>query len=155
MDIRFEIAESTDFELIYTTMRSAFETISMEYLGHAQAVPPIIHEPEKVQTRINEGRITKIMVGDHLAGGYITNHSDTMESWLDIIWVSPDYQGKGIGKHTWYHIENSHPNVKKWLLDTPSFAKGNIEFYKQLGFVEVRRDSYEGIELIVFEKSLL
>ena len=54
------------------------------------------------------------------------------------IWISPDYQNRGIGQAAMQAMFSLHPDVKKWTLCTPSWAIRNQHFYEKLGFVKIR-----------------
>ena len=48
---------------------------------------------------------------------------------LDLLFVSPDAHGKGVGFAAWCLIEKLHPEVKIWETMTPYFEQRNIHFY--------------------------
>ncbi len=48
---------------------------------------------------------------------------------LELLFVSPDEHGKGIGYGAWNAVEALHPETKIWETCTPYFEKRNIHFY--------------------------
>ncbi|WP_373566983.1 GNAT family N-acetyltransferase [Campylobacter sp. CS_ED1] len=48
---------------------------------------------------------------------------------LELLFISPNFHSKGIGKKAWQEIEKMHPEIKIWQTCTPYFEKRNIHFY--------------------------
>ena len=48
---------------------------------------------------------------------------------LELLFVSPEEHGKGIGYGAWLEIEALHPETEVWETCTPYFEKRNIHFY--------------------------
>ena len=54
---------------------------------------------------------------------------------LEIFFVVPNFESKGVGQAAWKEIERLHPEIKVWEAVTPYFEKRNIHFYvNKLGF---------------------
>ena len=54
----------------------------------------------------------------------VTHHNH-----LELLFVSPDEHGKGIGYGAWLAVEALHPETEVWETCTPYFEKRNIHFY--------------------------
>ena len=72
----------------------------------------------------------RIVVDDRRVGGIVlkidprTNHNH-----LELLFVSPEEHGRGIGYGAWLAVEALHPETKVWETCTPYFEKRNIHFY--------------------------
>jgi len=53
------------------------------------------------------------------------------------IWIDPEVQDRGIGQEAMRLMFVMHPDVNKWILGTPSWAKRNQHFYEKIGFKKV------------------
>lgn len=48
---------------------------------------------------------------------------------VELLFISPDSKGKGLGTKAWQAIEKTYPNTEVWCLITPYFLKRNVHFY--------------------------
>ena len=72
----------------------------------------------------------RIVVDGKSVGGVILKiDNDTHHNELEILFVSPEEHGKGIGYGAWLAIEALHPETVVWETCTPYFEKRNIHFY--------------------------
>ena len=54
---------------------------------------------------------------------------------LELFFVIPSYESKGVGQAAWKEVERLHPEIKTWETVTPYFEQRNIHFYvNKLGF---------------------
>ncbi|MHA2275980.1 MAG: GNAT family N-acetyltransferase [Candidatus Kariarchaeaceae archaeon] len=155
MSLRFEIVNMNDYAKLHQTMGDSFKGISIEYLSHPHAIPPGVADGALLQKLIPQEKIVKILWDRKIVGGYhvIPDEKESKVLWLQILWVDPSFQGNGIGKKTWKHIEKKYP-TKTWKLETPEFAISNQIFYEKLGFVKINENVYEDVKLFVYEKKL-
>lgn len=72
----------------------------------------------------------RIVLDGRKVGGVVL-HIDqkTHHNHLDLLFVSPDAHGKGIGYGAWQAVEALHPETVVWETCTPYFEKRNIHFY--------------------------
>jgi GNAT superfamily N-acetyltransferase len=54
---------------------------------------------------------------------------------LRIIFILPEYQGKGIGQAAIKLMETMHSDVKEWVLETPHDLYMNHHIYEKAGYV--------------------
>ena len=74
------------------------------------------------------------MDGDKKVGGIIINLKDDFGE-LEIFFVIPNSESKGVGQAAWKEVERLHPEIKIWETVTPYFEQRNIHFYvNKLGF---------------------
>ena len=72
----------------------------------------------------------RIMFDGRKVGGVVLNiDKKTHRNHLDLLFVSPDAHGKGIGYGAWQAVEALHPETEVWETCTPYFEKRNIHFY--------------------------
>ena len=72
----------------------------------------------------------RIVVDGRRVGGVILKiNKETNHNELEILFVSPEEHGKGIGYGAWLAIEALHPETEVWETCTPYFEKRNIHFY--------------------------
>ena len=67
--------------------------------------------------------------GKKLGGVILKINKETNHNHLEILFVSPEAHGKGIGFGAWLAVEKLHPETKIWETCTPYFDKRNIHFY--------------------------
>lgn len=67
--------------------------------------------------------------GERVGGAVINIDPQTAINWLDLFYIYPDKQGKGLGLRIWQNIEKQYHDTKVWRLVTPYFEKRNIHFY--------------------------
>lgn len=92
------------------------EIISRETIEHA------INEPNNNAYRI-------ILDGRKVGGVVLAINKETNHNHLDLLFVSPEEHGKGIGYGAWQAVEALYPETKVWETCTPYFEKRNIHFY--------------------------
>ena len=67
--------------------------------------------------------------GRHVGGVVLAINKETGHNHLDLLFVSPEEHGKGIGYGAWLAVEALHPETVVWETCTPYFEKRNIHFY--------------------------
>jgi len=81
-------------------------------------------------------------------------HSDHL--WIENVAVSPDHQGRGLGRVLIGHAEAVARNLGTpdlRLLTNAAFAV-NLQFYARLGFTEERSEPFRGGTTVYFRKGL-
>ena len=141
MDVRLEILKQSDEEQFIKDNQSAFNFGAAQYFNEEQLEAQ--HEEEgqiiSKETIVNsihqEGSITyNIIANNQKVGGIIINLKDDFGE-LEIFFVNPSFESKGIGQSAWKEVERLHPEIKTWETVTPYFEQRNIHFYvNKLGF---------------------
>ena len=141
MNIRLELLKPQDEEQFIKDNQAAFNFGAEQYFN-AQELEEQHEEDGQIisrETIINsiyqEGSIAYRIIADNKkVGGIIINLKDDFGE-LEIFFVIPSCESKGIGQAAWKEIERLHPEVKVWETVTPYFEKRNIHFYvNKLGF---------------------
>ena len=88
---------------------------------------------------IDHGVAYRIREDGRPVGGLILKIDEkTQHNELEILFVSPEVHGKGIGSAAWREVERLYPDTIVWETCTPYFEKRNIHFYiNKLGFSAV------------------
>ena len=72
----------------------------------------------------------RIVCGGRAVGGVILKIDKvTHRNHLEILFVLPEENTKGIGYAAWKEVERMYPETKIWETCTPYFEKRNIHFY--------------------------
>ena len=83
---------------------------------------------DTIEKAIDSGKAYRIILDGKKVGGLVIkiegNHGE-----LELLFVSPNVHGKGIGYAAWCEVEKMHPEVLIWETVTPYFEKRNIHFY--------------------------
>jgi len=96
-----------------------------------------------------------VIVDDHEIIGGIEIRREKYDVYrLHRMFIRPDRQGEGIGRHVVREIEKKYPECKTWKTDTPEFAESNHHFYESLGYKEVGNEKVDTISLKIYEKQL-
>ena len=141
MNIRLEILKQSDEEQFIKDNQAAFNYGAEQYFNEQELKEQ--HEEEgqilSRKTIVNsihqEGSLTYWIIADgNKVGGIILNiNGDKGE--LEIFFVIPACESKGVGQAAWKEVERLHSEVKIWETVTPYFEKRNIHFYvNKLGF---------------------
>ena len=141
MSIKLELLKREDEEQFIKDNQYAFKYGAEQYFSQNEMEEQYEEEGEIISRETiynsihHKGSIAyRIMEDDKPVGGIIINiKKDKGE--LEIFFVNPINQTKGVGQEAWKEIEKIHSNVKMWETVTPCFEKRNIHFYvNKLGF---------------------
>ena len=67
--------------------------------------------------------------GKYVGGVVLSIDKKAGKGELELLFVSPDVHGHGIGQAAWKAVEELHPEIRVWETITPYFEKRNIHFY--------------------------
>lgn len=73
------------------------------------------------------------------------------------LFVDPEYHNRGCGKIFLAYLFERYPEVEKWSLETPSYARRNHHFYETAGFFRVGMTKFEpdlGWAFVLYERSV-
>jgi len=142
--------QKNDMGILYDIALKSFQPDYVKYGTY----PPLINLKKKefLPPRIF-GKT--ILIDDNIAGGaFVVGMMKKGE--IGSIFIDPCYQGKGYGKQIMLMIEELHPNVKRWKLETPAQSYGLHRFYESLEYVKTgeMKDEKSGMSGFVYEKLL-
>ena len=141
MDVKLELLKPQDEEQFIKDNQSAFNYGAEQYFNEQELKEQheedgqIISRETIINSIHREGSIAyRIMDGNKKVGGIIINLKDGFGE-LEIFFVIPNSESKGVGQAAWKEVERLHPEVKVWETVTPHFEQRNIHFYvNKLGF---------------------
>ena len=141
MDIRLELLKPDDEEEFIKDNQIAFNFGAEQYFNEQELEKQyeedkqIISKETIIQSIHHEGSVAyRIVDGDKNVGGIIVNLKDDFGE-LEIFFVIPSCESKGVGQAAWKEVERLHPEIKTWETVTPYFEQRNIHFYvNKLGF---------------------
>ena len=141
MDVKLELLKSQDEEQFIKDNQAAFNYGAEQYFNEQELIEQYEEDEQIIsrETIINsihqEGSITyRIIADNNKVGGIIINLNGDFGE-LEIFFVVPSCESKGVGQAAWKEIESLHPEVKVWETVTPYFEQRNIHFYvNKLGF---------------------
>ena len=141
MSIKLELLKKEDEEQFIKDNQAAFNFGAEQYFNEQELEEQheedgqIISRETIIQSIHHEGSIAyRIMDGNKKVGGIIINLKDDFGE-LEIFFVIPSCESKGVGQAAWKEVEILHPEIKAWETVTPYFERRNIHFYlNKLGF---------------------
>ncbi len=111
--------------------QEAFNYGALEAFGfrgdHFEEESEIISR-KTIEASIDGGEAYRIMQDGRAAGGLVVKVKGNRGE-LELLFISPGAQSRGIGYAAWCAVEKLHPEVKVWETVTPYFEKRNIHFY--------------------------
>lgn len=128
--ITLEPAEPADLPDFKTALRQSFSVAVTEAFG-AVADGSIPSDDDVEESFSSPGTSVFHIVSDgRKVGGVVLTIDDvTHRNALDLLFISPEKHGRGIGHKAWLAIEARYPDTKVWETHTPYFEKRNIHFY--------------------------
>lgn len=85
----------------------------------------------------------KILIDDHIIGGFWFFNSNVKHAYLSRIFIDPEFQQKGIGRKSFEFLFQNYPEIKAWSLQTPIWNTRTPKFYSKLGFqVKKKTDKF-------------
>ena len=141
MNIRLELLKPQDEEQFIKDNQAAFNYGAEQYFNEQELEEQyeedgqIISKETILNSIHHKGSITyRIVVDEKKVGGIIINIKKDFGE-LEIFFVVPSSESKGVGQAAWKEVERLHPEVKVWETVTPYFEQRNIHFYvNKLGF---------------------
>ena len=73
--------------------------------------------------------IVKLVLNDALVGGAVLKFGEGGRNRLELYFIAPEAEGRGLGLRAWRLIEARYPETKVWETETPYFERRNIHFY--------------------------
>ena len=141
MDIRLEPLKPQDEEQFIKDNQASFNFGAGQYFNEQELEEQYEEEGQIISRETitysihQKGSIAyRIIADERKVGGIIINIDGDFGE-LEIFFVIPSSESKGVGQLAWKEIERLHPEIKVWETVTPYFEKRNIHFYvNKLGF---------------------
>lgn len=162
-DLKLERANFEDAVVLSQICRDSFNQENFLHKDGKACGPKQYDDPSWHIYSMKEGVYHKILYNNKIIGAIIiafrgkkTIENITCYHWeLVQMFVSNEYKSMGAGTFAVKQIESWFPEMYKMTAGTPSFSKGNIRFYKNLGFNIIGEDYCRGedIKIVLFEKT--
>ena len=141
MDVKLELLKSQDEEQFIKDNQAAFNYGAEQYFNEQELEEQheedgqIISRETIINSIHQEGSIAYRIIADgKKVGGIIVNLKKDFGE-LEIFFVIPSCESRGVGQAAWKEVERLHPEIKIWETVTPYFEQRNIHFYvNKLGF---------------------
>ena len=145
-------SEITELEAVY---KKAFESnVFPKYMIEEEGDDEPDFSPE-ISIRRNDLITLTIYEDGKIVGGAVLDCTGNGQNKLERLFISPEYQNRGLGTSAWQQIEQDYSENRGWTLRTPTCLTNNICFYvNKCGFHIVRVEDIgsDGIGMFVFEK---
>lgn len=136
MIIELKKTNYDDLELFYNMQIESFKSLLEKYQDY-NTNPG--NEPfERIIERFNQSFTDYyiIMGNNKPAGGIRIIHRENDRYRVSLIFILPEYQGRGIAQQTFNIIEQIYQDAKVWELDTVLEEEGHCYLYEKLGYVK-------------------
>ena len=141
MDVKLDLLKSQDEEQFIKDNQAAFNYGAEQYFNEQELEEQheedgqIISRETIINSIHQEGSIAYRIIADNKkVGGIIINIKKDFGE-LEIFFVVPSCESRGVGQAAWKEVERLHPEIKIWETVTPYFEQRNIHFYlNKLGF---------------------
>lgn len=134
MNIRLIKATTNDAEAMQKMQIESFTPHFLRYKDDATS--PVNESLEKMLYRINyeKGYYFKIMVDNIHAGCLWVYEKEPKLYRIGIMYISPEYQCKGVGQKALAIAESLFPEAEAWELDCPTDMSINRNCYEKVGY---------------------
>lgn len=149
--MRIRRATASDRTAFTEVSRVSFkqEADRLQLLHRDLNVEPPGYDDESMNLYLIEQLTSYVIEIDGLVvGGVVLTLTGQDYGRIDRIFVHPERQGQGLGKHALQTIEELHSTVRIWELETSAAQLKNISFYREAGFQSV----FESDEEVCFVK---
>jgi ribosomal protein S18 acetylase RimI-like enzyme len=147
--------KSGDIDTVFEIQKAAYRPLYEKY--HDDATNPYMESKEKVLEKYTrEGTRGYIFVENGVAVGAvrIALHPESKSGRVSALGVHPRFQGRGIAQRALLKIEEMHPEIEVWTLDTILEEAGNCHLYEKLGYRKTGKLEKLGdnMTLVFYEK---
>ena len=137
MDIELLKADESDAESLLEIQRKCFKDLYERY--HDDAGSPYTEDIQKMLYKVTfkKGAYYKIVINGMLVGGIRVVEKEPGQFRIGIMYVLPEFQGKGIGQKALAMAESLYPKAESWELDCPEDLPSNRHCYEKAGFEQI------------------
>ena len=156
MNVTLRKAILNDAKIIHNMQIKTF----MPYLDKYQDFDtnPANEPLEKIEFRLNLQLIDYYLIcNDYVAIGAIRIYKREENHYkIGIIFILPEYQGRGIGQNVFRMIEEIYPEVSVWELDTIKQELGLCHLYEKIGYIQTGETKFinDKMTLVFYEKKI-
>ncbi|MCE7737603.1 MAG: GNAT family N-acetyltransferase [Candidatus Heimdallarchaeota archaeon] len=140
-----------DITELKKTVLESFVQASLEEFGNENTLPPGVKDGSMIIDGIEKKTSFTIFWENKIVGGIIIELREPENHYLQTLWISPDYQNKGIGILSIEFLETTYPEAISWNLETPRTSTKNRSFYENLGYKKIGEQTFEGTDFSLIE----
>ena len=153
----YQKIEPVDFNECTRIMTAAFDWDTALHTDLLHDGPRGYDDGSLIQKRYSDPscQCYKVLLGKKMIGGYVLICQNDCGI-LDLLFLDPTLGNRGFGSEIWRHIEQSHPSITHWTVETPSYSTRNHHFYtRKCGFHFTKEYFYpDGASSYFFQKDL-
>lgn len=135
MNVTLEKATEANAQIIWDIQVKAFMPLLDKYKDYD--TNPANESIETVYKRIHHpnGGFYKIMYGDMIAGAICAYwKGKETQYWISPMFISPEFQGRGIAQKAILLLEGMFPQAVSWELRTIREEERNCHLYEKMGY---------------------
>ena len=137
-NLQFSKAGTSDALVLNCISKSAFDS-DADLGGPAKGGPPGYMSLPFHMKMARMNHLFKLTDNGLIVGGAILfPEKDRLN--IGRIFISPEHFRKGYGTYMMHAIETLFPDANEFTLDTPVWNNRTNQFYRKLGYSEVKRD---------------
>jgi GNAT superfamily N-acetyltransferase len=156
VEIQLVKATEREAEAIFDLQVKAFLPLLEVYKDFDTS--PATETIDRVVSRINRpnGGFYKIFADDVFVGAICVYWKEDTQFWISPIFISPEFQGRGIAQKTMTLMEARFPHATSWELRTILEEKRNCYLYEKMGYrmTDEKKILNENMTLVHFKKSI-
>lgn len=123
------VYSAKDKEVFIKEVQEAFQRSYEEEFGkYEKTILPIEDIEESLDAEGSKAYFAQVN-GKRAGGAIVVADEKSGRNSLDLLYVRPDFQNKGVGAKIWEALEQLYANTKVWETHTPYYDKRNIHFY--------------------------
>ncbi|MDD3831123.1 MAG: GNAT family N-acetyltransferase [Clostridia bacterium] len=134
-----------DIDVLTPIMKSAFDEDSHIHLNGQDGGPDGYDNGDFLRKWFMHPRAVPYTIyldGQVIGAVNLWINTATQDNRLGCLFISPEYENKGIGRQVWTDIERMYPDTHCWYTETPVFSQRNHNFYiNKCGFHCIRIDN--------------
>lgn len=89
-------------------------------------------------------QLASVYDGENLIGGARMRYLSDITAEMELFFICPEYQDKGIGAEAFLKVENMFPEIRIWCLLTPTEVVRNAAFY-------INKCGYKIVEVVAYD----
>jgi len=116
------------------------------------SIPPLVQTLADLTAEFDRCLFLRVRRGGLIVGS-VRAHQETGTCLISRLIVSPDFQGRGIGRSLMAEVEGRFPLAERFELFTGHRSERNLSLYQRLGYREFRRQTVsDGLTLVFLDK---
>ena len=155
MKITYKSLNDFDIDSLTPIMKKAFDNDTFIHTGNKEDGPFGYDDGSLLKKLINQPNSSSeiILLDNKMIGAYTVILSTDIIN-LDMLFIDPTYENKGIGSSVLKYMFSKYKNFNTWIVETPIYSKRNIAFYEKNDFKRTENKVYsDGAESIILIKN--